>query len=110
MRSGEHRMRTCSRFAVVLGFAWGLVAADKAKQIVGKGSNDIVEIVASPILEREELKSVFGSDFDGYYIFMDVTVTPKLEELAISRDDFLLRTDKDGERTTPFVPSHWHIS
>jgi hypothetical protein len=90
---------------VVLGFACGLFAADKEKTIVGKGSNDVIEIVASPILEREELKSMFGSDFDGHYIFVDVTVTPKLEELAISRDDFMLRTDKDGERTTPFVPS-----
>ena len=98
-------MRTCSALAALLGFACGLFAADKEKKVAGKGSNDLVEIAASPILDREELKSIFGSDFEGHYIFVDVTLTPKLEELAISREDFLLRTDKDGERTTPFVPS-----
>jgi hypothetical protein len=95
----------CRRFAVIAMFACSVFAADKDKKIVGKGSNDLVEIEASPILSREALKSAFGSDLDGNYIFVNVTLTPKLQDVTISRDDFLLRTDKDGERSTPFAPS-----
>lgn len=93
------------RFAVIAMFAGSVFAADKDKKIVGKGSNDLVEIVASPILSRDEMKSKFGTDLDGNYIFVNVTLTPRLQDVTISRDDFLLRTDKDGERSTPFAPS-----
>jgi hypothetical protein len=98
-------MRRSGRFAAILVCACLAHAADKEKKVSGKGSNDVVEITASLILSREALKSQFGTDFDGNYIFVNVTISPKLDALAISRDDFLLRTDKDGERTTPFVPS-----
>jgi hypothetical protein len=93
------------RLAVAALLVPALVAADKDQKIRGKGSNDIVEITASPILNRDALKAQFGTDFGGYYIFMDVTVTPKMGEMSVTRDDFLLRTDRDGERTKPFVPS-----
>jgi hypothetical protein len=76
------------------------------KEFSGRGANESVEITASPILNRSVLKELLGSDLDGHYIVLKVTVTPKTDEpLAVSRDDFLLRTDKDGERSQPFVAS-----
>jgi hypothetical protein len=93
--------------AVSLALAIAAVSAgaDKDKKYSGKGSNDVVELTASAIMSRDTLKTLLGSDLDGYYIVVDVTLTPKLDEIAVSRDNFLLRTDKDGERTTPFAPS-----
>jgi hypothetical protein len=71
-----------------------------------KNENQSVEISATPILDREQIKQILGSDLDGHYILVQVTVTPKFgEEIDIRRDNFLLRTDKDGERATPYVAS-----
>jgi len=68
--------------------------------------NDILEITATVIADREAVKQAIGSDLGGHYILVDVHLTPKDgQKIKINLDDFLLRTDKDGERTTPFAPS-----
>lgn len=71
-----------------------------------KNEDQNVSITATPVLDREQIKQILGSDLDGHYILVQVTVTPKFgQEIDVRRDDFLLRTDKDGERTTPYVAS-----
>lgn len=71
-----------------------------------KMSDQSVEITATPILDREEIKGLLGSDLGGHYVLMNVTVTPKFgKEIDVRRDDFVLKTDKDGDRTKPFVAS-----
>lgn len=71
-----------------------------------KNENQSVAISATPILDREQIKEILGSDLDGHYILISVTVTPKFgNQVDIHRDDFLLKTDKDGERSAPFVAS-----
>jgi hypothetical protein len=68
--------------------------------------NDLLEITATPIADREAVQQALGSDLGGHYVLMEVHLAPKEgQKLAIHLDDFLLRTDKDGERTAPFVPS-----
>jgi hypothetical protein len=53
-----------------------------------------------------DVKALIGTELGGHYILADVKVEPKYgKEVVIDRDDFMLRTDKDGERTKPFVPS-----
>src|SRR5512140_2420829 len=70
------------------------------------GANDTAEISARLFLGRELVKQALGSDLDGYYIVVEVKLTPKDgNPLRVRRDDFVLKTDKDGERTTPFGPS-----
>ena len=69
------------------------------------GENDIVEITATAIADPESVKEVLGSDLGGHYILMDVHLVPKEgRKVAVRLDDFVLRTDKDGERTGPFLP------
>jgi len=91
--------------------AFGLVAAmvvwggDK-KPPLRSTENDLVEVTATVIADREAVKQALGSDLGGHYILVNVQLAPKDgKKVAIHRDDFLLRTDKDGERTTPFAPS-----
>lgn len=82
-----------------------LCGADK-KPPVRSMENDALEITATPIADREAVRQVLGSDLGGHYILVEVKVAPKDgQKIAIHLDDFLLRTDKDGERTTPFAPS-----
>jgi hypothetical protein len=71
-----------------------------------KNENQSVAISATLILDREEIKEALGSDLDGHYILVNVTVTPKFgSTVDVHRDDFTLKTDKDGERATPYVAS-----
>lgn len=70
------------------------------------GENDVVEITANPIADPESVKEVLGSDLGGHYILMDVQLTPKEgRKVSVRLDDFVLKTNKDGERTTPFAPT-----
>jgi len=93
---------------LVIGFiaAVFLCGRDKREPPVRSMENDSLEITAMPIADREAVRQVLGSDLGGHYILVDVRIAPKDgQKIAIHLDDFLLRTDKDGERTTPFAPS-----
>ena len=50
-----------------------------------KMSDQSVEISATAILNREEIKELVGSDLGGHFIVVNVTVTPKFgKEIAIA--------------------------
>jgi hypothetical protein len=56
------------------------------------------------VLDSEQLKQIFGSDFDSAYSVIEVTLTPKGgKPLDIRMDDFLLRSDQTGEHTGPLL-------
>lgn len=99
---------SCMRAQVLwIGLAAAAIVpgADK-KPPVRSMENADLEIIATPIADREAVRQALGSDLGGHYILVDVRVVPKDgQKIAIHLDDFLLRTDKDGERTTPFAPS-----
>lgn len=79
---------------------------EPAKPPETRGENESVVITATLYAKPEAVKEVLGSDLDGHYIVVAVQVTPRFgKEVAINRDDFVLKTDKDGERSTPFAPS-----
>jgi hypothetical protein len=71
-----------------------------------KNENQGVAITATLILDREQIKEILGSDLDGHYILVNVTVTPKFGgTVDLRRDDFILKTNKDGERASPYTAS-----
>jgi hypothetical protein len=75
-------------------------------QPAGSAENESLDISAVVYADRDSIRGLLGSDLDGNYIVMDTRVSPKYEkEISIERDQFVLRTDKDGERSTPFTPS-----
>jgi hypothetical protein len=84
-----------------------LPASDKKKvPATTRGENqDLildVTIYDDPMLVRDFL----GDDLGGHYIVADVKIDPKYgKEIVIDRDDFTLRTEKDGDHTTPFAPN-----
>ena len=93
--------------AVVIGWMGvAILCAGDKKVPLRSTENDVLEITATALADPLAVKQALGSDLGGHYIVVDVRVAPKDgRKVTISRDDFLLRTDKDGERTTPFVPS-----
>ena len=91
---------------VVFGLlpAFSLLGAAK-KPAAGHSANEQVEIAATVFADKDAIKQMLGSDLDGHFIVLELRVAPKYGKLAVHRDDFLLRTDKDGEKSTPFAPS-----
>jgi hypothetical protein len=71
-----------------------------------KNENQSLAVTASLILDRDEIKELVGSDLGGHYILVNVTVSPKFGgTVDVHHDDFVLKTDKDGERASPYVAS-----
>src|ERR1017187_4474797 len=94
------RLFACLLFAVCL-----LPAAQKTVA-TAKGENQDLALTVTLYIDPADVKELIGNDLDGHYIVADVKVEPKYgKEVAIDRDDFQLRTDKDGEKAKPFEPS-----
>lgn len=93
-------------FACLLAVACVASAAKKNAVATATGENEDLVLTVTLYIDAEGVKEVVGNDLEGHYIVADVKVKPKYgKEVTIDRDDFLLRTDKDGEKTTPFAPS-----
>ncbi len=91
---------------MALAIPLALAGADKKGPAPSRGETETIELIATPMLDRAAIKQRLGSDLDGHYILMDVKIASRFgKEIDVRRDDFVLRTDKDGERSTPFAPS-----
>ena len=84
-----------------------LTAASKRKAPGnGRGENEDLILTVTLYIDPADVKELIGSDLGGHYIVADVKVEPKYgKDIAVDRDDFRLRTDKDGEKAEPFVGS-----
>jgi hypothetical protein len=95
-------MRSILIFLLSAAFA---CAAEKGPS-VAQASNDGVALTATVFTARDEVREQLGSDLDGYFIVVKVVLSPKDgKPLAISLDDFLLRSYKDGQKSQPFAPT-----
>jgi hypothetical protein len=69
----------------------------------GEMSNDGVHIVAT-VLDSDQLKEIFGSDFGSLYSVIEVTITPRNgKPVEVHLDDFLLRSEQTGDHTGPLA-------
>jgi hypothetical protein len=85
-----------------------LLGAPAKKQTVGtgRGENEDLILEATLYTDPSDVKELIGDDMGGHYIVAEVKVRPKYgKTVNIDRDDFVLHTDKDGEKATPFAPS-----
>jgi hypothetical protein len=84
-----------------------LTASDK-KRVPSTTRGENQDLVLDVTLYDDPMlvKELLGNDLGGHYIVADVKIDPKFgKEVVIDRDDFQIRTEKDGEHTTPFAPS-----
>lgn len=93
--------------AICIGLlAIALASAADKKLPIETSSNELVEITATPILDKEQIRQELGSDLGGSIILVRVRVRPLSEKpFKIDRDDFALISDKDGQRSTPYAPT-----
>ena len=95
-------MKRIIAVALLLGVAvW---ARDK-KLPSGDASNDVVN-AAGTVLDLDQLRETFGSDFGNTFTVIEMTLTPRGDKpLDVHLDDFLLRSDQTGEHSGPLAPS-----
>ena len=93
---------------IALALVWVAAARNKdnGKPAEARGENESVVINATVYARPEAVKEILGSDLGGHYIVVAIEVTPRFgKTVSVDRDDFVLKTDKDGERSGPFAPS-----
>jgi len=97
-----------TRTLACLLLPWCLVCAKDKKGVIptARGENQDIIVYVTLYPDRESIKELLGSDLEGHYVVAGVKIEPKFgKEIAIDRDDFVLRTDKDGEKAKPFAPT-----
>jgi len=86
----------------VLAFA----AAKPKAPAVSRGENETVRLTATLYADKDAVKQLLGDELGGHYLVVAVRVEPKYgKEVNVLRDDFVMRSDRDGERTGPLAPS-----
>jgi hypothetical protein len=90
---------------LICAFVCGLSAADKKPTPEAYYRNDEIEIRAKVYADKSSIQELVGSDLGGFIVAVQITVTPKTEKaLKVYKDDFVLRSDKDGQRSEPYSP------
>src|SRR5471030_148404 len=83
-----------------------LLPAAKKTMGTARGENEDLILYVTVHIDAAGVKELIGDDLGAHYIVAEVKVEPKYgKDITIDRDDFQLRTDKDGERTKPLAPS-----
>ena len=79
-------------------------AADSSSAAVSASTSELT-ISARVIVDKEAVVKAVGSDLKRQYVIVELTVTPRGGyPVTISRDDFLLRSERDNERGTADSP------
>src|SRR5215472_6298437 len=92
--------------ALLLLPALTLTAAKKNTVATARGENEDVVVTATLHIDPEDVKDMIGNDLGGHYILAEIKFEPKYgKDLVLDRDDFLLRTDRDGEKASPYYGS-----
>jgi hypothetical protein len=95
-----------ARLIALLLLAAFLLPAKKITVATARGENEDLVLTVTLHIDPAEIKEMLGDDLGGHYIVADVKVEPKYgKDIALSRDDFLLRTDKDGDKASPYTGS-----
>lgn len=83
-----------------------LILALASTCLAGEVSNEAVTLTAKIHTDKASVRQVLGADPGEGIVIVEIKVAPKGgKSLVVSRDDFTLRSDKDGQRSQPFAPS-----
>jgi hypothetical protein len=94
------------RFFACLLFSACLLAAPPKTVATATGENRDLALTVTLYIDPAGVKELIGNDLDGHYIVADIKIEPKNhKEVSIDLGDFLLRTDQDGDKATPYAPS-----
>ena len=93
-------------FAALLLSGFLLAGGPRKTTSTVKGENEDLILTGTLYIDPQEIKQLVGSDLEGHFFVAEIKVEPKYgKEVAVDPDDFVLRTNKDGEHTQPYVAS-----
>jgi hypothetical protein len=96
----------CFRLTAIALAAVLTVGAAKKNVVTSKAENEDLILTVTMHIDPADIKEVIGDDLGGHYIVAEVNVEPKFgKDIVVDHDDFVLRTDKDGERSRPYAAS-----
>ncbi|MBS1855055.1 MAG: hypothetical protein JST11_06805 [Acidobacteria bacterium] len=88
---------------LAVSLAW---TAPKKVTGAGRGENEDIILNVTVYADPQSVKEILGDDLGGHYIVAQVNVQPKYgKEVSIDPDDFVLRTDHNGDKTGPLAPN-----
>ncbi len=94
------------RYLLSLLALTGVVPAAEKPTPVGEGSNKVAAIQASLYAGKASIRQAVGYELDEGIVVVELKLIPAAgQKIAINRDDFLLRSDRDGQRATPYAPT-----
>jgi hypothetical protein len=96
-----------SRILLALAlFTTFLIGAKNPGPFKSTARSDKVTIDAELYLDKAQVEQLISNSMDGYLVVLKVRVTPNRpnEKIRIFRDDFVLVSSKDGQRSEPFAP------
>ena len=92
-------------FGVCLLFCGFLPAAEKKLTGPVRGGNDVLDITATALVDKEAVTQALGRDPGLALIVVNVKVVPKGDSMVqIWRDDFTLLLSRDGQKSQPLEP------
>ena len=98
-------MRLPITLGLMLATAVTLLGSKKVISPTTSASNEQVDIVATIVLDENEITQKLGADPGKGVALLEVRVTPKTDQaVQVSPDDFILLAHDDGERSKPFEP------
>lgn len=93
------------RFFLYFSLSTVLIAADKSPREAQSG-DEAVDLTGSVLAGKKAVEERLGHDPGMDLIVINVKVRPKGDNrIAVSLDDFLLISRKDGQRSQPLAPS-----
>jgi hypothetical protein len=94
------------RIVVLFALTCAAFAADKTKPYTGSAANKQIKVEATVYLNRETIKQKVGMDINPSIVLAELKVTPLGEEpVKIWREEFVLHSFKDGQKSAPFAAS-----
>lgn len=98
-------MRFLRACATTLFLVLAIYAADK-KLPIEQASNELVSLSATAFMDKDQIHQELGADLGEDMILVHVNIRPVSDKpVRINLEDFLLVSDKDGQRSQPFAPS-----
>lgn len=83
-----------------------LISAADKKLPIEQTSNESIDISATVMMEKDQIRQELGSDLGGDIVVVRVTVRDVTDKpIQVSLDDFTLVSGKDGQHSQPYAPS-----
>ena len=94
------------RTIAVFLLSLSLIAATDKKLPIEQTSNESIDISATVMTEKDQIRQELGSDLGGDIVVVRVTVRDVTDKpVQVSLDDFTLVSGKDGQHSQPYAPS-----